>query len=88
MAAEIGHLSGVKAMPVKIKTVDRHLALRRRRFNLRPVGIGMTQKVLHRPVEVLRSGNAPSASRETVLAEIAMAFTAIFVEICQPSTAG
>lgn len=47
MAAEIGHLSGVKAMPVKIETVDRHLALRRRRFNLRPVSIGMTQKVLH-----------------------------------------
>ena len=81
MAAEIGHLSGVKAMPVKIKTVDRHLALRRRRFNLRPVGIGMTPEGAPPGlVEVLQglvTRLQPVA--KTVLAEIAMAFTAIFV---------
>ncbi len=55
MAAKIGHLSGVKAMPVKIETVDRHLALRRRRFNLRPVSIGMAPEgAPPGPVEILR----------------------------------
>ena len=81
MAAEIGHLSGVKAMPVQIQTVDRHLALRRRRFNLRPVAIGMAPESAPPGLVEVLQGLIPrlQPAAKAGLAALAMTFAAIFI---------
>ena len=81
MAAEIGHLGGIKAMPVQIQAVDRHLALRRRRFNLRPVAVGMAPESAPPGLVEILQGLVPRLQpvAKASLAALAMTFAAIFI---------
>ena len=81
MTAEVAHLRGVKASPVQIQAVDGDLTLRRGRFNLRPVRIGMTPEgAPPRMVECLQrliTRFQPVA--EFLLTQAAVALATIFV---------
>ena len=81
VAAEIRHLSGIEAMPVKVQTMNGDFPLRSRGFDLRPVAIGVAPegappgviKIIQRFIARFQ----PVA--ETLLAQATVALAAILI---------